>query len=58
MVVPFLRRQLGFGIGRKALSNMCDFFFVQDNASGHEKRCVLAVVFAAVGRGGEIAFTK
>ncbi len=46
------------GIGRKALSNMCDFFFVQDNASGYEKRCVLAVVFAAVGRGGEIAFTK
>eukprot|EP00985_Skeletonema_marinoi_P032059 scaffold38022_cov219-Skeletonema_marinoi.AAC.1 len=46
------------GIGRKALANMCEYFFGQNTAMGYEKRCVLAVVFAAVGRGGEISFTQ
>ena len=43
------------GIGRKGLVNMCDFFFARSSALGYEKRCVLTVVWAAVGRGGEIA---
>lgn len=44
------------GLSRKALINCCIWLMRQDDASlGYEERCILVILYHAVGRGGEVS---
>ncbi|KAL7500099.1 hypothetical protein ACHAWT_009486 [Skeletonema menzelii] len=44
------------GLSRKALINCCIWLMRQDNESlGYEERCILVILYHAVGRGGEVS---
>ena len=46
------------GFGREVLVEICDYLMNQeDEALGCEERCIIALLYAAVGRGGEVSFT-
>ena len=45
------------GFGREVLIEICDYLMKQeDQALGCEERCILALLYAAVGRGGEVSY--
>lgn len=44
------------GFSRKTLANCCRFLMKQENEGlGYEERCVILILFHAVGRGGEVS---
>mmetsp|Transcript_28891 Transcript_28891/g.44624 ORF Transcript_28891/g.44624 Transcript_28891/m.44624 type:complete len:533 (-) Transcript_28891:285-1883(-) len=46
------------GFGREVLVEICDYLMNQeDEALGCEERCIIALLYAAVGRDGEVSFT-
>jgi hypothetical protein len=46
------------GFGREVLIDICDHLLKQegDEALGYEERCIVALLYAAVGRGGEVSY--